>query len=1117
MKLNPIVHQWLLVMKITFLLLLATLMTVSAKTAAQKITLNTKDATLESVLKEFKKQSGYDFVADQALLENARTVTLHLKNADIGQALKQLFENQQLIYTLEDKVVTIKEKPVAILDKIKNYFAAMDVTGRIVDENNQPLSGATVTVKGTNNATNTDLNGFFTLKQVQPNGIIVISFIGYDKKEIPAIANLGAIKLRVASSKLDEVQVQAYGVTSQRLTTGDITMVTAKEIAEQPVNNPLLTLEGRVPGLVITQANGLAGSGVKVQIRGNSSLTANNSGTDPLIVVDGVPYPTQLLPSIQGILGTSGGTSGAIVGSPLSFINPDDIESISVLKDADATSIYGSRAANGAILITTKKGKVGETQVSFTLQNGIGKVAHFLPLMNTSQYLQMRHEALKNDGKVAGPADYDINGTYDTTRYTNWQKALIGNSAQYLDYNATVSGGSANIQYLIGSTFHRETTVFPFDFSDQKADVHFNISSVSNNKKFHISLTGSYQFDNNHLPQLDLTKYAEQLAPDAPALYDSNGKINWQPNAAGSSTFSSDPAPLALKYYDNKTTNLNASGLIKYELLPRLSLSSTFGYSNLQSNQIFATPLTAYSPSIVAATGNSSRQALYSFNDINSWIVEPQLNFSKTIFGGRLEVLLGGTINQSFTNGTSISTSGQASDAVLLNLSAATFFVASTTAATVYKYNAIFGRINYNWNDKYLINLSIRRDGSSRFGPGNQFHDFESIGSAWIFSNEDLVKKNLPFLSFGKLRASYGVAGSDQIGDYTYMNLYNIYPVAIPYQGIASIVPQGLTNPYLAWMQTKKLDAALDLGFIKDRILLSIDYFRNLTGNQLLNYALPSITGFGSVVENFPATIENKGFDFSFSTKNVSSKNFEWSSNFNISVPENKIVSFPGLGTNTPSNFYKIGEPSNYFQAYHFLGVSPATGLYQFSDGKGGITSSPETNILQSQTTIVDVNPKFYGGFQNTFRYKSLELSIFFRFVKQRGASYYFGTNYPGSFNFELANQPAWLINRWQGVGNNSPYQKYNSTGANNNSFFDAGLSDAAYRDASYIRLQNLSLSWQLPQLWRDKLHFRNARLFLQGQNIFTITNYYGLDPETQSSSSLPTLRVITTGIQITL
>ena len=482
---------------------------------------------------------------------------------------------------------------------------------------------------------------------------------------------------------------------------------------------------------------------------------------------------------------------------------------------------------------------------------------------------------------------------------------------------------------------------------------------------------------------------------------------------------------------------------------------------------------------------------------------------------GKLEVLLGTTIHQMYTNGIQLLAFGFNSDQLLGDIAAAPNLFPQSATNAVYKYNAAFGRLNYNWSDKYILDLSIRRDGSSRFGSANQFHNFGAVGVAWLFSNEGFIKNNLAFLSFGKLRVSYGTSGNDQIGDYKFLNLYTTTYAQVPYQGGVGLMPNGLTNPYLEWELTKKLEFGTNLGFIKDRILIGTSYYQNKSSNQLLGYSLPFITGANTIIRNFPATVQNSGWEFTLGTVNIKNKDFEWTSHLNLSIPASKLIAFANLASSGYASAFTIGQSMGDIRVYHFMGVDPANGIYKFADGHGGFTSAPDTNYLASHSAIVNTLPKFYGGFDNTFRYKGFELDILFQFVKQIGPNYYFGSTLsPAGVSYQ--NEPTYLLNRWQKPKDISTYQSYNSDYSLSQPLSDAQLSDAAYSDASYIRLKNLSLSWQLPGTWRTKTHLQNARLFILAQNLLTITNYLGLDPETRNSSTLPPLRVVTLGCQVT-
>jgi TonB-linked SusC/RagA family outer membrane protein len=1096
--------QFLRVMKLTIFIFTITLLQVSASTRAQ-ISLDIKNTPLKTVLKSISTQSGYDFLYNDLSLKQAKTVSLKVSNASLEEVLKQCFANQPLTYAIEDKTVVIKEKVPSFLERVVATLTAIDAAGRVVDAEGKPLPGASVKVKSSGKSVSTNAKGEFVLRNVEEGTVLVVSFIGYVSKEVDAAKEMGNVVLEISDSKLDEVQVIAYGTTTRRLSTGNIGTVTAKEIERQPVSNPLLALQGRVPGLVVTQNNGIPGGAVTVRIQGQNSI---GKGNDPFYVVDGVPYISQMLATTNGgILGRDAGiSSDSGTGNPFSYINPSDIESIDVLKDADATAIYGSRAANGAILITTKRGKSGPTKINFDLQDGWGQLTNNLELMNTSQYLQMRHEALRNDGIASlSGSDYDINGVWDENRFTDWQKELIGGTAKYTNINGSISGGTATNQYFVGGTYHRETTVFPGNFNDIKGSMHFNINNTSVNQKFKMTLSGNYLLDNNQLPSADLSNLATTLAPNSPRLFNSDGTLNWEPNVDETSTWD-NPLFYTLQNYYNKTNNLLGNALLSYEVLPNLLIRSTFGYNRLQTDEFQAKPMLSYPPEYYTL---SPRFANYSNSTIDSWIIEPQLSFKKNIGNATLDVLIGSTFQEKNNHGTNIAASGFTSDELLADIKSAATVTVNSTIASTYKYNALYSRINYNLLSKYILNLTARRDGSSRFGSENKLHNFGAIGAAWIFTEESFVKKNIPFLSFGKVKGSYGTTGNDQIQDYQFLNLYSsLSGLKKPYQGSNGLDVKGLPNPYLQWEETKKLNIGVDFGLLNDRILLTGNFAFNKSSNQLLGYALPFVTGFAGITDNFPATVQNSTWEFTLNTENIKNHELTWSSNLNFTIPKNKLISFPGIESSSYSSDLVVGQPIGIKKVLSFLGVDPAFGTYLFLNKEGLPIASPDYS--SDNKIFINLFPKFYGGFENSFNYKGLQLNILLQFTKKIAPSLLLGNNsMPG---IRGKNQLVKVLNRWQKEGDITYTQMYSS---NNliGSYYNALSSDALYEDASYVRLKNVALSYQLPQKFSQGLYLNNAKIFAQGQNLFTITKFSGLDPEYGGSL----LKVLTIGVQIGL
>jgi TonB-dependent starch-binding outer membrane protein SusC len=1104
-------RQTLLAMKLTVILFLIAFH-VSADGYNQVVTLHNKNAPLTEIFKEIRQQTGYDFFYELTWLEKAKPVNINVSNIPLTDALNLCLKDQPLTYTITGTTIVLKPKPVQLTAFVT--ATGLDVRGLVIDENSVPLPGVNVTVKGTDMGTSTNNRGEFQLKNVPANTVLLVTSVGYSRQEI-AVNNKTdlRIQLKVAIGNLDEVQFVAYGTVTKRLATGNIASVKASDIEKQPVQNPLLALQGRVPGLFVLQTSGMSGTSLKINIQGQNSIA---NGSNPLYVIDGVPIDAQLPNTgLDGALSSAGANYNGF-GNPLNYINPTDIESIEVLKDADATAIYGSRAANGAILITTKRGKAdkaGVMKLDLNMQAGLGKTARHLDMLNTRQYLDMRYQAFANDGIDWTSPSVSANDlkVWDTTRYTNWQNELLGGTAKYTNLNASVSGGTNTSRYLVSGTYHKETTVFPFPstFADTKGSLHFNLDANSTDNKFKLLFSGNFMADNNQLPQIDLTQVGLLLEPDAPALLNPDGSINWAPDASGNTTFGSDNVMIRqYQKYINKTYNLVSSLSVGYTIFPGLDLKSSFGFNYMQTNDFAPSPLIAVAPELRATT---QRGAGFGDRNIKGWIIEPQATYARTISKGKLEILLGSTFQDKKATSGYIYGTGQISDELLENVHAAANVSAPASTNSRYKYNAFFGRAIYNWSDKYLISVNARRDGSTRFGANNRFHNFGSVGGAWIFSNEKLVKDKINFISFGKVRGSYGTTGNDQIGDYQFLSLYNLFSNApVPYQGIPGLVPAGLPNPDLQWEETRKLQLGIDLGFWQDRIVVNATWVRNRSSNQLLQYTLPYIAGFTSYTVNFPALIQNRNWEFAVSGKIVQKRNFAWTSNANVTIPQNKLVSFPGVATSSYAAFLVVGQPVDVFSYYHFLGVAPGSGDYLYADKNGHPTPAPDP--ANDKNVLISKFPKLYGGFQNTLTYKDIQLDFLFQFVKQTGyndVAFWNGSRYPGMFASGYSNQPVTVLDHWQKPGDNASVARFRTTEVPT-----IISSDRRYEDVSYIRLKNLAFSWGTPHKWINKAHFRSVRIFLHGQNLLTITRYKGLDPETQSMTSLPPLRVWTFGLQ---
>lgn len=1068
-----------------------------------EVSISIADLPFEKALHEIEAIAKVKFAYSINQLQDEPNVSLKIDKRTLREALDELLAPRKISYKVHEKeaAITLKKangegnKGQSSIDEGTNgnreYRALIQITGTVIEASTQaPMAGVNVLVKGTSNGTTTDATGKYSLG-AEENDILVFSFIGYASIEVPISGrSVIDITLREDVTSLNEVVVNAGYYTTNRLTqTGSISRVSKEEINRQPVTNPLQAMQGRMAGVYVQQFSGLAGSGFEVRVRGRNGI---ESGNEPLYIIDGVPYGSGSLSSTT----TSGGIHGSFGISPLNSLNPNDIESIEVLKDADATAIYGSRGANGVVLITTKKGSSGKTRLDINFNTGISQIARKMDLLNTEEYLAIRREAFQNDNLAPNDWDYDINGTWNQNRYTDWQEELIGGTARNASTQASLSGGNASTQFVISGSYHKQTTVFPGDFGYSKGSAHMSVSHRSINDKLSASFSSSYVADKNNLLNNDFTSLAIALAPNAPALYDAQGNLNWE-----NSTWTNPLAALENKYKAN-SNNLLSNAVLSYKILNGLEIKSSMGFNTVQFRDRNMFPSKATNPAFGLTPAISRLQI--NTQEVKSWIAEPQLLYSRAISKGKLSSIIGTTFQEQISEQTLQVGVGFSSDALIENIAAASFKTISQYNYRQYRYSALFGRVNFEWDGKYFINLTGRRDGSSRFGPGKQFANFGAVGLAWVFTQEGFLSGKIPILSFGKLRSSYGTTGNDQIGDYEYLDSY---ATGGTYQGVTSLGPVRLFNPDFMWEVNRKFEVALELGFKEDKLVVNAAYFNNRSSNQLLGYTLPATTGFASIRSNLPATVQNTGIEIDLSSINIKRQRFEWKTSFNMTFPKNKLVEFPDLQSSTYRNSFAIGEPLNISKRYNYTGIDPVTGLFQFEDtnGDGGI------NSLDRQT-IMPIGQTMYGGLNNSFSYKGLKLDIFIQFVQQTAPGFFANSDIPvGSGR----NQPVEVLSHWKTDATNYAFQRYTAgyDDAAATAFYNYSLSNATIVNASFIRLKNVSLAYTLPQTWtRDtKINF-----YIQGQNIWTMTSYIGPDPENYGRAVLPPLRTLIAGIQLT-
>jgi TonB-linked SusC/RagA family outer membrane protein len=1142
----------LMVMKLTAVFLFAACLEVSAGTNAQTVTLSLRNSSLERVFKEVKKQTGYGFIYTREQLANTGNVNVDVKNAPLKEVLDRCFSGQPVTYTIEDGYIIVKPRlllPPKLIDTAGpgNNGSKVKLQGRVVDASGaESLAGASVTLRQPGHAASptasaagsvsgtTDANGAFRIMNVA-NGtyIVEVTFIGYEKvtREVTLTDKMQTLFLSMkrSTNTLDAIQTTAYSKTTMRFNTGDITTITAEEIARNPVSNVLDALQGRVAGMQVTSMSGETNGAYSVQIRSLNTLaggdnvsqiTFNNTIGQPLYIVNGVEYPANGgLPIVANV---GAGDNALEGGNALNYLDPSLIESINVLKGADATAIYGSRGAFGVILITTKKARAGKPSVFVSAQQGFSENGPTPRLLNNQQYLAMRHSAFTYDNTYGnngiysfliptkpGAGDLDLNGTWDSTKSTNWQKYLIGGHAPTTRASANYSGGSDNSSYLISGNYTSIGNVELDRGNVQQGSINLSMQTSTPNKKFNLALTGMYGVNVDSRVPVDFSSFLAQ-APDAQLPYLPNGQLNW---ANGYNV-----AAVLNSQYKNTTDNLLGNLTATYTPVKGLSIITAGGVSLLSAQEFTGQPSTVFNPLTFVATERTSTLNTYYVRTISA---DPRIQYGGTLWKkGVLNVIAGGSIRDQVTEQDAVSGKGFLSDALVRDPTSAPQSDISTLYYSIpNRYTGLFTQITYRWADKYILDLNGRRDGSSLFGNNRQFGNFGSVAGGWIISQEPWFKNILPVVDFLKLKGSYGLVGGNSLSPFQYMSVFQIFSGS--YEGGNELTPAGISNPYLHWETDKNAEGGINIDLFKGRINLEAIYYSDHVGDQLGSQPLASITGFTSVEVNLPATIHTYGWEVMATSHNIRNKDFTWDTKINFTAPRTKLLSYPGLNSLVGNANWIIGKPITGIKLYRYAGVNPATGVYNFYDSAGvkgeyeALLSPTQLNPVSDKTAFVNTSPVWYGGITNSFRYKSVSMDFLIYIADKIGPNYLgFQSTSLGQFN---SNWPADLAARqWKKPGDKTdvPAATVGLSG-----FLDQANfvnSTGAYSNATYARLQNLSISYHFSNNAAHRVGATQISIFAAGQNLLTVSKYGDLDPENMTAGHLPSPRMFTGGFNVT-
>lgn len=1075
---------------------------------AQEITISKRKEPIEKVLINLERKTGYTFFFPSNLFSGFAPISVNHKNASLEQVLNAMFMGKGISYSIIGKTVVIKQMDKGN-DEPPSFIV---VTGSVYTNDGKGLPGVSVIAQTERQKkiSITGDRGKYTTALIPKNAVLVYSHVGYVDKIIALNGQaIVDVILEEDHNQLNEVQVTAYSTTSRRLNTGNSFTLRSEEFAVSPVPSILQMIQNKVPGLQVTQNTGQIGGSFEVKIRGINGLNS----VDPLYIIDGVSYPAggkNLNPNgISGALPTlennrMAGTLAQLGGNALNYINPSDIGTIDVLKDADATSIYGSRGAYGVILITTKRGSLdrsGEPSLQLVLNRSLSVTGTFPRLLPTVDYLNLRKEGLKNDGAVVGAQDLDLNGTYPIEAESDWRRELLGSRSMSTRLHARYSGGKEQMSYAVAANFNRQGNVVRSIGYNQQGGAKIDLSSKTKDNRFEVFVSNLLDFTLNTMLPYDFTGDNSIFrAPNAPSYFNTDGTLNWISGLNPYSYINVD--------YRGTVRNVIGTGNIIYRPIKGLTLKTQVGYNLLSADELRQVPTTVFPPSDPLSSDKASSSS-NKFN-IRTWSVEPFADYKFPLLkSAMLSITAGMTLQDKLIDQVVVTGVGFASNARLNNPAAGTA-VTNRFNKTNTRYMGYFSSLNYNWSNKYILSVSARYDGSTKFAPENRFGWFGSIGGTYIFTEEKFVKEHLPLLSFGKLRASFGTSGGDGIDNFLYLATYSI---GENYLGDASFIPNALANRNLRWENNKKRDISISLGFLEDRLLIDAGYYRNTATSLLYGNPLSTITGFSIITANSSAYIENKGLEFNISSLNGNFRKLRWQISAALTIPESRILALSDFYLKPEFNFALGKSPLN-VKVLDYAGVNSQTGEYNYKNAKGEYVPGFPLLGNADKTVNVDLAPKFFGSLTNSLQYKSFSLGFTLAVTNKmaktlRGQSLFM----PGVYNF---NPPLEALGRWQKPGDITDFPKATAGALGLISAYVFGQSSGAYQRIYYVRLQNLNASYNFTKQLCERIRVKDMKLSFQAQNLFTFSNYKHLDPENSSIDKLPILKVFNIQLAIT-
>ncbi|MRG45270.1 SusC/RagA family TonB-linked outer membrane protein [Chitinophaga sp. SYP-B3965] len=1060
------------VIRMSFFLHLIAFMQVSASSVAQKISLNKTNASLLETIKEIRTQSGYSVLYDEDQLQSAKKVTIHVKDVSLTEALNECFKGQPFSFIIRDRTVLI----VAKATKSADAPVEIQVSGTITDNKGEALPGVNIYEKGSNNAVSSGNDGKYSIALSGNNAVLVFRFIGFENKEVRVMeSTVLNIILQPKNTGLNEVLVIGYGSQKKSDITGALVSVNSKTIAESPVVSVAQALKGRVAGMDIVNSSGRPGASTSIRIRGNRSITAGN---EPLYVLDGIPM------------------AGDING-----VNPGDVESVQVLKDASATAIYGSRGANGVILITTKTGKTGKAILSYDGYYGITDRIGDIEMMNTKTFSDFK-------ASFNGPVYPGETAALQNNLSTNYE-GFIFKKGNAKSHTVSVRGGTDKTKYSISSNYYNEEGIVQKgDFT--RYNIRVNLDQQINDK-IKIGTNSFYTYGEQNYGIISSAAYlaaALQLFPGT-SPYKADGSVNPQPDGSRHNPLAEINSPVSDL---RKTYRFFGSLYGEYKIMDGLSYRLNLGLDNSNTNNGSYNSSLSNNNGLATAGTNSTYDVNYTIENI--------LKYTKTFGKSSIDATGLFSLQKDIYQSSNLSASGIPYDSQL-------FYNLGTGNATGYGSNysswsilSYMGRINYGYDDKYLATVTMRADGSSRLAPGSKWGYFPSVALAWRVSEEGFMKGQ-EVVSDLKLRASYGVTGNTGISPYATQGgltktVYS-WDAATPAYGYR---PGALANAGLKWESTASTNIGLDFALWGNRISGAVEFYHQNTYNLLLARAIPSYTGFSSFLQNIGKT-RNKGLEITLSAIPVKrDKGLQWNVETYFDINREAIVALTSGQQQDIGNGWFVGQPINIFFDYKMTGVwqtheAPAAAVYGAVPGDLKIldpANNGKTDAID-RVIIGTPRPKWTAGLTNRFAYKGVDLSIFVYF--RQGQTIYSDASKSLSFYtsaYGMLNLPYWSATNPTNAGPRGTTGGINYLGA------------LYYNDGSYISIPNITLGYTIPDALANTRIFSSLRAYVTAQNCFAWMNHpipglKGISPEIPAQNGYLTLenaianRVISFGI----